>query len=129
MNNHDWPRAIRLLGGILESSGGFTVDVSTSPAAGAPQEDRDRWRPQFVKYDVVLSHSGHRRLLRLVEDGEENAVEEGSPYWTEMQVFDAKSKPVEELLEEGGYFEMVLPQALLEAKPKSLTIGRIDFYR
>ena len=30
-NNHDWPRATRILKGILESSGQFTVGVSTSP--------------------------------------------------------------------------------------------------
>jgi len=75
----------------------------------------------------VLSHSGHRRLLRLVDDGEEKAVEEGSPDWTEIQVFDAKGEPVQGLPGEGGYFEMTLPKALLEAE--SLTIDWIDFYR
>ena len=77
----------------------------------------------------VLSHSGNRRLLRVVDDGQEKAVEEGSPYGTEIKAFDSKGKPVQGLPEEGGYFEMVLPEALFEAKPKSLTIGWIDFYR
>jgi len=44
MNNHDWPRATRLRRGILGNSGRFTVDVSTSPAADAPQEEWDRRR-------------------------------------------------------------------------------------
>lgn len=62
MNNHDWPRATRILKGVLESSGRFTVDVSTSPTADAPQEAWDRWRPQFTNYDVILSNfnGGHK---------------------------------------------------------------------
>jgi len=75
----------------------------------------------------VLSHSGHPRLLRVVEDGEEEAAEEGAPYWTEVQAFDVKGRPVEGLPEEGGYFEMIFPKALLEAK--SLTLDWVDFYR
>src|SRR5262245_29637371 len=31
MNNHDWERGTKLLKAILENSGLFTVDVSTSP--------------------------------------------------------------------------------------------------
>jgi len=77
----------------------------------------------------VLSHSGHRRLLRVVEDDREQVVEEDSPYWTEIGAFDATGKPVQGLPEEGGYFEMLLPRALFQTKPKSLAIGWIDFYR
>jgi type 1 glutamine amidotransferase len=60
-NNHDWPRATRILKGILEGSGRFAVDVSTTPAAGAPQSAWDHWRPDFAKYGVVLSNfnGGH----------------------------------------------------------------------
>ncbi|MDZ7620139.1 MAG: hypothetical protein U1E05_24320 [Patescibacteria group bacterium] len=63
----------------------------------------------------------------MVEDGREVPVKEGSPYWTDILAFNAKGKPVEGLPEEGGFFEMVLPKALLEAKP--LTIDWVDFYR
>jgi len=60
-NNHDWPRATRILKQILEGSGRFKVDVSTSPAVNASQEAWDRWRPQFAHYQVVLSNfnGGH----------------------------------------------------------------------
>ncbi len=75
----------------------------------------------------VLSHSGNRRLLHAVEGGREKTVEKGSPYWTEIQAFDASGRPVAGLPEGAGYFEMALPQALLEAR--SLTISWIDFYR
>ncbi len=62
MNNHDWPRATRILKGVLESSGRFTVDVSTSPTADASAEAWDRWRPNFASYDVVLNNfnGGHK---------------------------------------------------------------------
>ena len=53
----------------------------------------------------------------------------GSPYWTEIQTFDATGKPVQGLPEEDDYFKMILPRSLLEAKPKSLAINWIDFYR
>ncbi|MGA2257402.1 MAG: hypothetical protein ABSG53_22315 [Thermoguttaceae bacterium] len=55
-NNHDWPRATRILKGILESSGRFTVEVSTTPFTNAPGDGSDRWRPDFKKYGVVLSN-------------------------------------------------------------------------
>jgi len=77
----------------------------------------------------VLSHSGHRRLLRVVDQGQEKAVEDDSPFRTEIRAFDAAGKPIEGLPGEGGYFEMILPRALFEAKPQSLCIGWIDFYR
>lgn len=56
VNNHDWPRATKILKAILENSGRFVVDVSTSPVADAPTEAWDRWQPNFAKYDVVLSN-------------------------------------------------------------------------
>jgi polyhydroxybutyrate depolymerase len=61
MNNHDWPRATKILKDILEGSGRLKVDVSTSPAGDAPKEAWDNWRPDFAKYDVVLSNfnGGH----------------------------------------------------------------------
>ncbi len=60
-NNHDWQRATRILKEILESSGRFTVEVSTTPASDEPRESWNRWRPEFKKYSVVLSNfnGGH----------------------------------------------------------------------
>jgi type 1 glutamine amidotransferase len=56
MNNHDWPRATHILKQILQDSGRFTVDVSTSPQAAAPKEQWHAWRPDFAKYDVVVNN-------------------------------------------------------------------------
>ena len=77
----------------------------------------------------LLSHSGHRRLLHVVGDGQEKVVETNDPYWTKIRAFDANGQSVRGLPEEGGYFEIDLPVELFESKPKSLTIDWIDFYR
>lgn len=56
MNNHDWQRGTRLIKEILEGSGRFTVNVSTSPPKGAPQSQWDQWRPAFSNYDAVVNN-------------------------------------------------------------------------
>jgi SAM-dependent methyltransferase len=77
----------------------------------------------------VLSHSGTPRLLSVKERDEEKKVERGGPYWTEIQAFNAKGKPVQGLPGKGGHFEIELPPEMFEAKPRSLAIAWIDFYR
>ncbi|MEO8019605.1 MAG: ThuA domain-containing protein [Pseudomonadota bacterium] len=52
-SNHDWRLTTRSIRSILQPSGLFVVDVSTSPPdAGAP--GWDKWRPRFDDYDVVI---------------------------------------------------------------------------
>jgi polyhydroxybutyrate depolymerase len=76
-NNHDWPRATTILKEILEGSGLFAVDVSTSPSASATRETWDKWRPEFAKYRVVLSNYNGCRWPREVEKALENYVGNG----------------------------------------------------
>ena len=52
-SNHDWRQTTKLLRGILEPSGLFTVAVSTAPETAAAS-GWDRWRPRFENYDVVI---------------------------------------------------------------------------
>ncbi len=61
VNNHDWQAGTRGLRQILEATGRFTVDVSTSPRRDAPSADWDTWRPDFSKYNVVINNfnGGH----------------------------------------------------------------------
>ena len=73
----------------------------------------------------VLSHSGNTKRLYLSEDGKEGERGPG----TEIKVLDAAGEPVKGLPDEGGYFEIKLPKALLDGQPKSLELGWIDFYR
>ena len=55
-SNHDWKLTTQLIRAVLEPTGLFTVDVSTSPpTADAP--GWDAWRPNFRGYDVVLQNT------------------------------------------------------------------------
>ncbi len=55
-NNHDWKSTTPVLREALESSGVFTVAVSTSPPDKAKPEDWAAWKPDFAAYDAVLSN-------------------------------------------------------------------------
>ncbi|MBY0508177.1 MAG: ThuA domain-containing protein [Bryobacteraceae bacterium] len=61
VNNHDWQAGTAGIRRILEGSGRFTVDVSTSPERGAPAAEWEMWRPAFAQYDVVVNNfnGGH----------------------------------------------------------------------
>ncbi len=56
-NNHNWRATTPILKEFLERSGRFTVDVATTPTekTAAPAE-WDKFRPEFARYDVVLSN-------------------------------------------------------------------------
>jgi type 1 glutamine amidotransferase len=58
-NNHNWKATTPVLRQILEDTGRFTVDVSTSPARGGkPAESNGTvsFPPDLSKFDVVLSN-------------------------------------------------------------------------
>ncbi len=61
VNNHDWQAGTRGLRQILETTGRFTVEVSTSPSRDAPATVWAAWRPDFAKYDVIINNfnGGH----------------------------------------------------------------------
>jgi uncharacterized protein len=55
-NNHNWRAMTPPMKADLERSGRFTVDVATTPAPKAARSAWDSFRPDFSKYDVVLSN-------------------------------------------------------------------------
>lgn len=55
-NNHAWQAMTPPMKADLEHSGRFTVDVATTPGPKAPKSDWQTFRPDFSKYDVVLSN-------------------------------------------------------------------------
>jgi hypothetical protein len=55
-NNHNWAAMTPPMKATLESTGRFTVDVATTPPAKSDKEAWDKFRPDFSKYDVVLSN-------------------------------------------------------------------------
>jgi hypothetical protein len=76
------------------------------------------------------SPKGTARLRRVSKDGDEGLrLDEGSPYWMEIQVFGLDGKPLKGLPRDGGWFEMKLPKKLLSDDVKGVTLGWIDFYR
>ena len=52
-NNHNWQETTPVLKALLEETGLFTVDVATSPAKG---QSMASFRPDFAKYDVIVSN-------------------------------------------------------------------------
>jgi type 1 glutamine amidotransferase len=52
-NNHKWAETTPVLKKILEQDRLCKVDVATSPAKGEPMDD---FKPDFSKYDVVISN-------------------------------------------------------------------------
>lgn len=55
-NNHTWQSMTPVMRKSLEETGRFWVHVATTPPRGAKAEDWDKFRPDFSKYDVVLSN-------------------------------------------------------------------------
>jgi type 1 glutamine amidotransferase len=56
INNHDWKTATHGITEILDRTGLFTVEVSTTPPRDAPAAAWDSWRPVFAHYDVVINN-------------------------------------------------------------------------
>ena len=52
-NNHAWKATTPVIKATLEDSGRFSVDVATSPGKG---QDMSSFRPDFAKYDVLVSN-------------------------------------------------------------------------
>lgn len=78
---------------------------------------------------AVASHREGQRI-RLWKNGEENApLDAKHPLWMEIQILDAEGKAKQEIPLQQGYFQMLLPRALLQGNPQSLQIRWIDFYR
>ena len=55
-NNHTWQSMTPPMKNWLEDTGRFAVDVATTPDNKAPQEAWQAFRPDFSKYNVVLSN-------------------------------------------------------------------------
>jgi len=55
-NNHKWDITTPVLKHALESSGAFTVEVSTTPTKGAPKDAWAPWNPKFSDYAAVVSN-------------------------------------------------------------------------
>lgn len=55
-NNHKWVETTPVLKQIFGTTDRFEVEVSTSPGKKGSEEDWKKWRPDFSKYDVIVSN-------------------------------------------------------------------------
>ena len=76
-SNHDWEHTTRCIRAVLTRAHGFDVSVSTHP-----EEDAERWSPQFDAYDVVVQTCNDLN---------------GGPQWTQ-----AVEKSLQAYVENGG---------------------------
>lgn len=76
-NNHDWKAMTPPMKAQLEKTGRFTVEVATTPDNKAPAEAWNGFRPDFTRYDVVLSNYNGQFWPSEVQRGLEKFVGEG----------------------------------------------------
>jgi len=76
-NNHNWKEMTPPMKKSLEATGRFTVDVATTPDKNAPKDAWESFRPDFTKYDVVLSNYNGQRWPGRVEKALEEYVDNG----------------------------------------------------
>jgi len=79
-NNHQWQITTPVLVHALESSGAFTVAVSTSPAKDAPKEAWDAWRPKFSDFAAVVSNYNGADWPEAVQKDFESYVRNGGGF-------------------------------------------------
>lgn len=55
-NNHNWQKMTPIMKATLEGTGRFTVAVSRVPRNNDKKDKWDAWKPEFAKYDVIVSN-------------------------------------------------------------------------
>jgi hypothetical protein len=86
---------------------------------------------KFTLFGSVLTHSDHRRVLEIDEAGQRREAGKDDPFWINIRTVDAQGRDTDHLPdpEKGGYFEVTLPPALLNADTLGMTLRWIDFFR
>ena len=79
-NNHKWESTTPVMQDAFKSSGRYTVDVSTSPGKKGTDEEWDKWRPDFSKYDVVVSNYNGQMWPGEVRNAFVNFVKNGGGF-------------------------------------------------
>jgi len=79
-NNHKWDITTPVLKHILESSGVFTVTVSTTPPKNSPPEAWSDWNPKFSDYATVVSNYNGEAWPERVRASFDSYVKEGGGF-------------------------------------------------
>jgi type 1 glutamine amidotransferase len=76
-NNHNWREMTPPMKKSLEATGRFAVDVATTPDRGAAKDAWESFRPDFSKYDVILSNYNGEPWPERVRKALEEYVDNG----------------------------------------------------
>ena len=79
-NNHNWKATTPVLKKALESSGRFSVTVSTSPARNGSKDDWAKWNPKFGSFDVTLSNYNGQSWPDPLQESLEDYVKGGGAF-------------------------------------------------
>jgi type 1 glutamine amidotransferase len=79
-NNHKWDITTPVLTNALESSGAFTVTVSTTPPKDGSKEAWDAWHPKFSEFAAVVSNYNGVDWPEAVRKDFENYVQNGGGF-------------------------------------------------
>lgn len=79
-NNHNWKATTPVLKKALESSGRFSVTVSTSPARNGSKDDWAKWNPKFESFDVTLSNYNGQSWPDPLQESLEDYVKGGGAF-------------------------------------------------
>jgi uncharacterized protein len=79
-NNHQWAITTPVLTNALESSGAFSVTVSTTPPKDAPKKAWEGWRPKFSDFAAVLSNYNGTDWPEVVQKDFESYVHDGGGF-------------------------------------------------
>ncbi len=79
-NNHNWVVTTPVLVNALETSGAFTVTVSTTPDKSAPKEAWNDWHPKFSDYATVVSNYNGADWPEAVQKDFEAYVQNGGGF-------------------------------------------------
>jgi polyhydroxybutyrate depolymerase len=107
-----WPKQIVLR---LQLRGLESLEVSCGDAAVSA---------------AVSSHGDFATRQHLLKNGKEGSpLTKDSPYWLAVRMLDASGKSAKGLPGKDGCFEVTIPKAFLDEKPKTMKLSWIDFYR
>jgi type 1 glutamine amidotransferase len=79
-NNHKWDITTPVLTNALESSGAFTVTVSTTPAKDGSKEAWNAWHPKFTEFAAVVSNYNGIDWPEAVQKDFESYVQNGGGF-------------------------------------------------
>jgi hypothetical protein len=77
----------------------------------------------------VSSQSEGPKVRLWLGKNDADSLDSKSPYWMDIRMVGSDQKPSNQIPLKNGYFEMQLPQAILDLNPKSIEVRWIDFYR